>query len=248
VQLFLNLLVNAAQAIPIGSADTNWIKVTTRAEKWSAVVEIADSGIGIAPDVMGRIFDPFFTTKQIGEGTGLGLAICRSIVTAMGGEISVDSTPGTGSTFRVVLPASETIELPVVALEPTITEPPKKRLLVIDDEPLVGQLVAKVLTSHDVTAETSARAALVRLRSGESFDLILCDLIMPEVSGIDFYEQLGQVDPLLRHKVVFLSGGAFTDRAQSFLDSVPNRRLAKPFDVDALNAVLVFPDDHDALP
>ncbi|HEU4612407.1 MAG TPA: ATP-binding protein, partial [Kofleriaceae bacterium] len=215
VQLFLNLLVNAAQAIPIGSADTNWIKVTTRAEKWSAVVEIADSGIGIAPDVMGRIFDPFFTTKQIGEGTGLGLAICRSIVTAMGGEISVDSTPGTGSTFRVVLPASETIELPVVALEPTITEPPKKRLLVIDDEPLVGQLVAKVLTSHDVTAETSARAALVRLRSGESFDLILCDLIMPEVSGIDFYEQLGQVDPLLRHKVVFLSGGAFTDRAQS---------------------------------
>lgn len=248
VQLFLNLLVNAAQAIPIGSADTNWIKVTTRAEKWSAIVEIADSGIGIAPDVMGRIFDPFFTTKQIGEGTGLGLAICRSIVTAMGGEISVDSTPGTGSTFRVVLPASETIELPVVALEPTVTEPPKKRLLVIDDEPLVGQLVAKVLTSHEVTAETSARAALVRLRSGERFDLILCDLIMPEVSGMDFYEQLGQVDPLLRHTVVFLSGGAFTDRAQSFLDSVPNRRLAKPFDVDALNAVLVFPDDHDALP
>jgi PAS domain S-box-containing protein len=247
VQLFLNLLVNAAQAIPIGSADTNWIKVKTVAEQGNAVVEISDSGIGIAPDVMGRIFDPFFTTKQIGEGTGLGLAICRSIVTAMGGEITVDSTPGTGSTFRVVLPASETIEMPIVGL-PAVTEPPKKRLLVIDDEPLVGQLVARVLTSHHVTAETSARAALARLRAGETFDVILCDLIMPQVSGMDFYEQLGQVDPLLRHRVVFLSGGAFTDRAQSFLESVPNRRLNKPFDVDALTAVLVLPDDNDALP
>ena len=118
-------------------------------------------------------------------------------------------------------------------------------MLVVDDEPMVGQLVAKVLAAHEVVAETSGRAALDRLRGDSNFDVILCDVMMPEVSGMDVYSQ---VAPELRCKIVFLSGGAFTDRAQSFLDSVPNRRLSKPFDIDALTAVLVSSGEHDALP
>ncbi len=248
VQLFLNLLVNAAHAIPLGAASTNWIRVTTSVEDGQVAVAISDSGVGIRADVIGRIFDPFYTTKQVGEGTGLGLAICRSIVTAMGGEISVDSTLGVGTTFRVVLPQAGA-DVPLAAPPPpAVAAPDRKRVLVIDDEPMVGQLVAKVLAGHDVTAETSARIALGRLRGGEVFDLILCDLMMPDVSGIDFYHQLGHLDPALRHRIVFLSGGAFTERAQSFLDSVPNRRLVKPFDIDTLHAVLLSPGDHDALP
>jgi CheY-like chemotaxis protein len=121
-------------------------------------------------------------------------------------------------------------------------------VLVIDDEPIVGQLVTKLLADHDVVTETSGRAALARLAGGDRFDRILCDVMMPELSGMDFYAELGRLEPGLRSRVVFLSGGAFTENAQRFLDSVPNRRLAKPFDVDALTAVLISPDDHDPLP
>jgi len=245
VQLFLNLLVNAAQAIPVGSADTNVIRVVACARDGQASVTISDSGVGIAADALGRIFDPFYTTKPIGEGTGLGLAICRSIVGAMAGEIEVDSAPGQGTTVRVLLPSApvETARPPA----PVRADKPlsRKRVLVIDDEPMVGQLVTKVLVGHDVVSETSARSALTLLGSDRRFDLILCDVMMPEVSGMDFYARLA---PELRCKIVFLSGGAFTDRAQTFLDSVPNRRLAKPFDVDALTAVLLSSGDHDALP
>ncbi|HEY5949300.1 MAG TPA: ATP-binding protein [Kofleriaceae bacterium] len=249
VQLFLNLLVNAAQAIPVGSADTHTIRIATAMRDGRAIVTISDSGVGIAPAALGRIFDPFYTTKQVGEGTGLGLAICRSIVSAIGGEIDVESIPGQGATFRIALPTatgSEPADEPADQPTRRVTVPGvKKRVLVIDDEPMVGHLVAKVLAGHDVVAETSGRAALARLRNDARFDLILCDVMMPEVSGMDFY---GQLAPELRGRIVFLSGGAFTARAQSFLDSVPNRRLAKPFDVDALTAVLISSGDHDALP
>jgi PAS domain S-box-containing protein len=247
VQLFLNLLVNAAQAIPDGSIDTNWIRVRTSVENGRVAVAISDTGVGIGKDALARIFDPFYTTKRVGEGTGLGLSICRSIVTALGGEIQVESAVGRGTTFRVLLPpAAEGDALPEGRA--SVPAPPKKRVLVIDDEPMVGQLVGKVLSGHDVVAETSAREALSRLHTDPRFDVILCDVMMPDVSGIDFYDQLGPIDPTLRNRVVFLSGGAFTERAQAFLDRVPNRRLSKPFDVDALMAVLLSPGDHDALP
>ena len=245
VQLFLNLLVNAAQAIPVGAADRHAISVRAMVEGHRVVIEIHDDGVGIEPDAIGRVFDPFYTTKPVGEGTGLGLAICRSIVDAMAGEITVDSKAGCGTTFRVKLPAACEDDTPISSPMRAMILRSKKRVLVIDDEPMVGQLVAKVLAAHDVVAETSARMALERLRADPRFDLILCDVMMPEVSGMDFYHQ---VSPELRNRIVFLSGGAFTGRAQSFLDSVPNRRLSKPFDLDALTAVLVSSSDHDALP
>jgi PAS domain S-box-containing protein len=104
-QVFLNLLINAAQAIKEGDAASNLIRISTRTdEKGRAVVTVTDSGAGIPPEVIGRIFDPFFTTKPVGVGTGLGLFICHGIVKALGGEIGVDSALGHGTTFRVVLP------------------------------------------------------------------------------------------------------------------------------------------------
>jgi signal transduction histidine kinase/ligand-binding sensor domain-containing protein len=104
-QVFLNLLINAAQAIPEGRADQNQIRLTTRAdERGYAVVEVSDTGKGIAPEVLPRIFEPFFTTKEVGVGTGLGLSICHSYVQAMSGELRVRSEPGRGTTFEVVLP------------------------------------------------------------------------------------------------------------------------------------------------
>ena len=241
VQLFLNLIVNAAQAIPEGHVERNQIRIaTSTAPDGRAVVEITDTGSGIPPELVSRIFDPFFTTKAVGEGTGLGLAICRTIVLGMNGDIEVDTAGATpGTTFRVVLPAASAhVEPPP---PPPMAEPTagrRHRVLVIDDEPQVGTLVARVLPEHAIIAETSARAALLRLHRGERFDHILCDLMMPDLTGMDFYDALAYIDPALQGRVVFISAGAFTDRARTFLETVKNARLDKPFDVAQLTAVL----------
>jgi PAS domain S-box-containing protein len=239
VQLFLNLIVNAAQAIPEGDAEHNHIRIaTSTSPDGRAVIEISDTGSGIPPDLVSRIFDPFFTTKAVGEGTGLGLAICRTIVLGMNGDIEVETDrPGPGTTFRVRLPAAP---LEAESPPPRPQHPAARgaRVLVIDDEPHVGQLLARVLPEHSITAEISARTALLRLRRGERFDHILCDLMMPDLTGMDFYDALAFIDPSLQSKVVFISAGAFTDRARQFLDTVDNRRLDKPFDVAELAAVL----------
>jgi PAS domain S-box-containing protein len=236
VQLFLNLIVNAAQAIPEGDVEHNHIRITTSTDRdGRALVEITDTGTGIPPDLVSRIFDPFFTTKAVGEGTGLGLAICRTIAIAMGGDIEVDTARDT--TFRVRLPAAP-VHVDEPAPPPEHAPARRQRVLIIDDEPQVGALVGRVVPQHEIIAETSARAALMRLGRGERFDHILCDLMMPDVTGMDFYDALALIDPSLQSRVIFISAGAFTDRARTFLESVKNRRLDKPFDVAQLTAVL----------
>jgi CheY-like chemotaxis protein len=110
-----------------------------------------------------------------------------------------------------------------------------RRILVIDDEPLLGELVKSVLDGFEVETDTTATAALVRLREGVAFDRILCDVMMPDVTGMDFYEQVSED---VRSKIVFVTGGTFTERARAFLARVPNRRLLKPFDVSELASAL----------
>jgi CheY-like chemotaxis protein len=231
----LNLVIKAAQAIPDGAADRHTIRVRSQLVGADKIrIDISDSGAGIPPETVSRIFDPFFTTKPVGEGTGLGLAICRTIVSSLGGEISVDSKLGVGTTFTVVLPVGTAVTEPAAKVtSPRATK--SMRILVVDDEPLIGQVIKQVLAGHTVTTETSAQSALARITSGEDFDRIFCDLMMPELSGMDFYQQLPAA---VREKVVFLSGGVFTDRARDFLETVPNRRLDKPFDTQALSAAL----------
>ena len=115
-QVFLNLIINAAQAIAPGRAEENEIRVTARlGELGRVTVDVSDTGSGIAPEVLERIFEPFFTTKPVGEGTGLGLAVCRSVVTSMGGDITVESQMGRGTTFRITLPAFSSTDAQVPA-------------------------------------------------------------------------------------------------------------------------------------
>jgi ligand-binding sensor domain-containing protein/signal transduction histidine kinase/CheY-like chemotaxis protein len=242
-QVFLNLLVNAAQAIPEGHAAQNEIRITTRKnEQGQAVVAVSDTGTGIAPEVLPRIFEPFFTTKPQGVGTGLGLSICHSYVQSMGGDIRVRSEPGRGTTFEVVLPpARETTasgEHPVVSLADTGSTA-RGRLLVIDDEPLLIAALSRTLApEHEVVAFTSARLALERLRAGERFELILCDLMMPEMTGMELHETLVREAPELAARMVFLTGGAFTEAAQAFLKTTRLPCLEKPFEPEALRARL----------
>jgi PAS domain S-box-containing protein len=241
-QVFLNLLVNAAQAIPAdGDADHHEIRLVTRmAPSGHVSVEVTDTGAGIAPELMGRIFDPFFTTKPVGVGTGLGLSICHNLISAMGGELHVHSDLGRGTTFQVLLQVAST---PLEEAAPEQPKPvtlggPRGRVLVIDDEPMLCSAVERILRPHhDVVLTTLAAEALPRLEAGEQFDLILCDLMMPRMTGMDFHAALQRLRPDLTGRVIFLTGGAFTQQAKAFLERVPNRRVEKPFNSRALLAV-----------
>jgi len=231
-QVFINLLVNAAQAIPEGKTDINEIRIVTSTDTdGRAVVEIRDTGPGMAPALMARIFDPFFTTKPVGIGTGLGLAICHNIISSMGGEISVSSEVGKGTAFRVVLPPSRIsvlpAPLPVKRSDGASSKP--ARVLVVDDEPAVGFAVRRVLRNHEVTVVTEAQSALDLLATGKDFDVILSDLMMPGMSGMEFHAALSGLHPRMASRVVFVTGGAFTPEANAFLDRVPNERMEKPF-------------------
>jgi signal transduction histidine kinase/CheY-like chemotaxis protein len=239
-QVFLNLLINAAQALPEGQPAAHEVRVVARGEDGHAVVEVHDTGSGMTPEVMARIFDPFFTTKPVGVGTGLGLSICHGIVTRYGGRIEVTSEAGKGTTFRVLLPATEA---EAAADPPPAVAAPLERahVLVIDDEPEIGEVVEKLLSpSHTVEAMTSAKAALERLTAADaqSFDVILCDLMMPDMTGMELHEELSRRAPELTARMVFLTGGAFTPRSRQFLDGVSNRRLDKPFSLQELEGTV----------
>ena len=238
-QVFINLLVNAAQALPEGDVDAHEIRVVTSTDpSGHAVIEIRDTGAGIPTRIIGRVFDPFFTTKPIGIGTGLGLSICHNIVTAMGGTITVTSEEGRGTTFRIVLPAAASI----VPRAPEVEAPPvrvaRATVLVVDDEPAIGAVLGRLLHEHDVTVLTQAKGALDLLASGQRFDVILSDLMMPEVSGMEFYDELVRRFPDAAERVVFVSGGAFTVGASAFLERVKNEHIEKPFDVKAVRALV----------
>jgi PAS domain S-box-containing protein len=239
-QVFLNLLVNAAQAIEEGDAQKNTIYVRTDQENGTVVVSIQDSGRGFDQDVAARMFDPFFTTKPIGEGTGLGLAICRSILDSLGGQLTASSPGfGRGATFTVRLPAAEyPLEVrPAQVIERHDGDPIRGRVLVVDDEPVIATLARRALGNHEVYVVTSGSDAL-ELCGAQEFDVILCDLLMPDVTGMDLYESLSAQGNGVEQRMVFMTAGAFTPRARRFLSQISNPHLEKPFDVDDLEAAV----------
>ncbi len=239
-QVFINLIVNAAQAIPEGDSEANEIRIVTSTDALGrAVIEVLDTGPGIPAPLLGRVFDPFFTTKPIGVGTGLGLSICHSIVTSMGGEITASNREGRGARLRVVLaPApAQLTEAPVSSRVPAQGSG-RAAVLVVDDERAVGTILGRVLSQHDVTTVTSAREALDLIDGGKCFDLILSDLMMPGMSGMEFYDTVARERAEVAERMVFMSGGAFTPSARAFLDRVPNQRLEKPFNLAAIRGVV----------
>ncbi len=235
-QVLLNLLMNAAHAIAPGNVEGNEVSVRAATDEANRVIiEVTDTGCGMAPDVLERIFEPFFTTKTVGEGTGLGLSICHGIVNSLGGQIQVESAVGKGSVVRVLLPPA-THERREVALAGPVASPTREtvlrgRILVIDDEKTVLRALKRILADHDLVCTESAREALGMIERGETFDLIFSDVMMPMMTGIEFYETLLERNLELARRVVFISGGAVTAKVESFLRSVPNLRIEKPFEV-----------------
>jgi nitrogen-specific signal transduction histidine kinase/ActR/RegA family two-component response regulator len=238
-QVFLNLLLNAAHAIPDGRQGL--IRVSTATEGVSVSISIEDDGVGIPPGDLSHVFEPFFARKSSSAGTGLGLAICRNVVTALGGTITVTSEPAVGNRFTVTLPASGAVAASGVGIRARSRERVtiRARILIIDDEPLLGQTLRFAFQDrHDVEVAASGREALERLTTDVAFDLVLCDLMMPEVSGEHVYRAVRERSPSLLPRFVFMTGGAFTERSQEFLAQFDGRQLEKPFNIDEVESLL----------
>jgi PAS domain S-box-containing protein len=239
-QVALNLVLNALESMPERARADHELRVRTFVDERGRVAfEIEDTGAGIAPDALGRIFDPFFTTKPIGEGTGIGLSVCHQIVTGFGGEITVRSEVGRGSTFRVALPAATSRHASKAKEgDGAMKTTRRARVLVVDDEPRLVQVLRSMLSRHDVTAVTNARDALDTLARDPRFDLVLCDLMMADMTGMAFFDEVRAHHAALSDRMVFMTGGAFTPAARAFLDERPDRRLDKPFTMADLSRVL----------
>jgi PAS domain S-box-containing protein len=236
-QVFLNVLVNAAQAMPEGRLEEGEIRVRSRTDPGGlVVVEVEDTGTGIAPEHLGRIFDPFFTTKPVGIGTGLGLSISHGIVSSLGGTIDVRSEPGKGTCVRIALPACAEAARHVERRAPLPGPPGRARILVVDDEPDVGEALELALEpEHEVLSVQEGRDALVRLEAGDRFDLIFCDLMMPGMSGMDLFAEISRLAPEQAERMVFITAGAFTAWSRQFLCNVANPCLEKPFRLESLH-------------
>jgi PAS domain S-box-containing protein len=240
-QVFLNLIVNAAQAIREGDYQNNAISISTSLDASNRVlVTIRDTGVGMSAETQKRIFTPFFTTKPAGVGTGLGLALCKQIVASFGGEITWESEVGKGTTFMLAFPASSRKPDGVrESVRPVLPAARRGRILVIDDDEMFAQAVRRVLApEHSVTWSPGATRAIALLRQGEQFDVILCDVMMPQITGVELHDTLAREFPEHAAKVVFISGGPFTPSAREFFDGVPNPRLEKPIPARELRTLI----------
>ncbi|MEO8900866.1 MAG: ATP-binding protein [Polyangiaceae bacterium] len=233
-QVFLNLLVNASHAMNErdDESENNTITVRTWAEGGSVCAAVEDTGAGISSENMAHIFEPFFSTKRIGAGSGLGLSICRKIITEFGGEITAESEPGKGTRFVVRLPvwteatASQTL---APSSEGADLSGLHGRILIVDDEAPLRIVMRRLLVGHDVVSAASGQAALDILEHDRAFDLILCDLMMPGVTGVDVHHWLVSRDPALAAKLVFVTGGVFEPTATEYLNDAGNLKIDKPF-------------------
>jgi PAS domain S-box-containing protein len=229
VQVLVNLLVNAAQAIPEGDGSTQAIVVRSRAVNGRVEISVSDTGPGIPAEILPHLFHPFATTKARGHGSGLGLAISRRIVERFKGEIRAENLPERGASVTFDLPAAGP------TIKPTSVRPPEEprrerglKVLVVDDEPAIGRALRRVLSAHVLTVIADGYEA-IELLHREFFDVIVCDLMMPGLSGHKLFETVCETAPELRTRFVFISGGAVSNEAAQFLETCGCPVLAKPF-------------------
>lgn len=249
VQVVTNLIINAAQAMPAPDPSRNDIRITTRtSERGWAVVEVHDNGSGVSPRHRARLFEPFFTTKPVGEGMGLGLSIAHGIVQSFGGEIEVDSPDGSGTIFRVSLPpVSSTGVTPIAPRTSAPSSAPRARVLVVDDDMGVAKSVARLLgTRYSVEVQHDPQRALARLLT-EPIDLVLSDVVMPGMTGVQLLARLREVRPALARRFILMTGGVLDPRDAEHLEDAGVPVLPKPMPrevlLDAVAARLAAVED-----
>jgi PAS domain S-box-containing protein len=247
-QVLVNLLMNAADAMEELPDRQHLLRVSSHAEDPARVViAVADSGPGLPEGARNRVFEPLYTTKRAGRGTGIGLSISQAIVASFGGVIEAGDSEQGGALFRIVLRAS-TEAPPSRARSPVkTTRRGRLRVLVVDDEPMVGRVIQQALAQHEVTVVDTVREAIETIESRE-LDCILCDLMLPDGGGEVLHRYLVEKRPEYARRVAFMTGGAFTPSARAFFEGVDAPRLEKPFGADALSEMvekLGFPNGAD---
>jgi len=242
-QVFVNLVTNAAQSMAADDPEHQTITLEISQDETTVKVNVTDTGSGMSEEVQGHIFDPFFTTKPPGVGTGLGLPICQGIVRAHGGTLEVVSTVGRGSSFVVNLPRLRDDPFPAreatsIGARPRI----RGRVLIVDDDVNVGRTLSLALRKdHDVTVVTSGEGALAALRTAvgsEEFDAILCDVLMPGMTGGELLDRVRSELPGLETRFIFMSGGLFGGGTEELAEKSTNRLLEKPFNLQAVQEAL----------
>ena len=231
-QVFLNLLLNAAQAIPLGSPLKYKIDITASylEDKGMVEVRVRDNGPGIPAAILEKIFDPFFTTRARGAGSGLGLTVAQNIMHVHGGHISIESKPGEETIAKLLFRVAEREEPSGPYQAVVFPEVERVSLLVIDDEAPILRVIERLLSrDHKVTGVLDALTALEIIEDGQEFDVILCDVMMSNMDGVTFYERLAEERPELARRLVFLTGGALTESQLRLLKERDIPIVYKPF-------------------
>lgn len=236
--LLLSALLASAQAIPEGDAKHNELRVRAITEDSGARIEIIDSGETRASP--GDLTDPMAALDRGASPSAFALALCRALASASGGSFEV--TPlerGTRVTIHLVAADESVADAVRSGSKVASHEPVRGRVLVIDDEPVMLGLLSKILRlDHDVDGTIDPFEALSRIEHGERYDVILCDLMMPTMSGVDLHARIGHFAPHVARRMIFLTAGAFTEKARAFLASGDVAWFEKPIDPDRLREIV----------
>ncbi len=234
IQVIVNLLTNASHSFLTNHTEVNQIRIRAFSQGGSVIIEVNDNGAGMDEPTRLHAMEPFFTTKEPGLGTGLGLFLCNSIMESSKGKLQLDSEPGRGTKVTLVFPAAEE-PAPASHVAGRISLAPRVsahhlRILVVDDEPPIRRVVSRILQArHVVSCCSNGTEALQWITAGERYDLIFCDLLMPEMTGIELFTELLQRFPDQAERMVFLTGGATSEAARQFIDLHRDRVVKKPF-------------------
>ena len=235
-QAFINLLLNAVQSFEDRASQENIVCVSTTVQSPEMLeVVIADNGPGIPSALLAQVSHPFFTTRTNRGQLGIGLSAANHIVSQMGGSLRIDSTESKGTTVTVTLPVAET-HAPSPQENPLVDAPGRvqpRNILCIDDEPLIGRALQRIFDMHTVTIVPSGIEAL-RLCREHHYDLVLCDVMMPEMNGLQFLAILREVHPQIANTLVFMSGGVCGPNVIRQLNTIPNKIISKPFDAKTI--------------
>ena len=248
-QVFVNLLLNAAHAIKEAKRADPLIVVRARENEFrELVVDVQDNGVGIAAAALARLGEPYFSSRADRGGTGLGLFVAQGIVSSFGGSLEFRSELGHGTTVTLTIPSADSATMkaaPASAVEQLATrssrselDATRRRVLLVDDDPAVARAISRLLSDMDVSIANGGKEALQQLALGTELDCVLCDVMMPGVSGQDVYEAVAVTWPALLPKLIFLTGGATIPEVAAFLRLPGIRYLSKPFDRQAFVALL----------